>query len=442
MFNRAVRDSIKDWIWPGYIGGFYDAFVPDARKLFWEQMNEKLFSKGMDAWWMDASEPDILSNASMTYRKELMNPFSTGVIEEYFNAYALVNAQAIYEGQRAVAPNQRVFLLTRSGFAGLQRYSTATWSGDIGTRWEDMKAQIPAGLNFALSGIPWWTMDIGGFCVENRYAAAREGSADMEEWRELNTRWFQFGAFCPLFRSHGQYPLREIYNLAPEGHPAYESMVWYDKLRYRLMPYIYSLAGKVHFDDYTVMRALVMDFADDPATFDIGDQYMFGPSLLVCPVYEYKARSRKVYLPEGLWWDFNTGRTVVDGQIIEAEAPYERMPMFVRAGAIVPMGGEVVSTATPQNDLRIEIWPGADGSFTIYEDEGTNYNYEKGDYSTIPLAWNDAESTLTIGERTGSWEGMPSQRTITVVVHTPDGKTTSPKTVAWAGQSTEIQITK
>jgi alpha-D-xyloside xylohydrolase len=442
MYNRAVRDSIKDWIWPGYIGGFYDAFVPEARELFWGQMNEKLYSLGMDAWWMDASEPDILSNASMPYRKELMNPFSTGVVEEFFNAYALVNAQAIYKGQRSVAPNERVFLLTRSGFAGLQRYSTATWSGDIGTRWEDMKAQIPAGLNFALSGIPWWTMDIGGFCVENRYAAAREGSADMEEWRELNTRWFQFGAFCPLFRSHGQYPTREIYNLAPEGHPAYNSMVWYDKLRYRLMPYIYSLAGRVHFDDYTVMRALVMDFADDPAVFDIGDQYMFGPSLLVCPVYEYKARSREVYLPEGAWWDFNTGMPVEGGRTIEASAPYERMPMFVRAGAIIPMGGEVASTATPQNDLRVEVWPGADGSFTIYEDEGTNYDYEKGEYSTIPLTWSDAEGTLTIGERTGSWEGMPSERTFTVVVHSADGKTLSPKTIEWSGAKTDIHITK
>jgi alpha-D-xyloside xylohydrolase len=442
MYNRAVRDSIKDWIWPGYIGGFYDAFVPEARELFWNQMNEKLYSLGMDAWWMDASEPDILSNASMAYRKELMNPFSTGVVEEFFNAYALVNAQAIYEGQRSVAPDQRVFLLTRSGFAGLQRYSTATWSGDIGTRWEDMKAQIPAGLNFALAGIPWWTMDIGGFCVENRYAAAREGSADMEEWRELNTRWFQFGAFCPLFRSHGQYPTREIYNLAPEGHPAYNSMVWYDKLRYRLMPYIYSLAGRVHFDDYTVMRALVMDFGDDPAVFDIGDQYMFGPSLLVCPVYEYKARSREVYLPEGEWWDFNTGMPVAGGRSIEASAPYERMPMFVRAGAIIPMGGEVASTATPQNDLRIEVWPGADGSFTIYEDEGTNYDYEKGEFSTIPLTWNDAEGTLTVGERTGSWTGMPTERTLTVVVHSADGKTLSPKTIEWSGAKTDIKIAR
>ena len=225
MFNRAVKDSIRDWISPGYIGGFYDAYSEGARKLFWDQLNEKLYSKGIDAWWMDASEPDILSNASMQYRKELMTPTALGPSVEYFNAYALVNAQGIYEGQRSTNPNNRVFLLTRSGFAGLQRYSTATWSGDIGTRWEDMKAQISAGLNFAMSGIPYWTMDIGGFCVEKRYENAKEGSEDMKEWRELNARWFQFGAFCPLFRSHGQYPYREIYNIAPEGHPAYNSMV-------------------------------------------------------------------------------------------------------------------------------------------------------------------------------------------------------------------------
>lgn len=440
MYNRAVRDSIRDWIYPGYIGGFYDAFVPEARKLFWDQMNEKLYSKGIDAWWMDASEPDILSNASMAYRKELMNPFSTGVVEEFFNAYSIVNAAAIYEGQRSVAPDERVFLLTRSGFAGLQRYSTATWSGDIGTRWEDMKAQIPAGLNFALSGIPWWTMDIGGFCVENRYARAKEGSADLDEWRELNARWFQFGAFCPLFRSHGQYPYREIYNIAPEGHPAYNSMVWYDKLRYALMPYIYSLAGKTHFDDYTVMRALVMDFGYDRSVFDIGDQYMFGPSLMVCPVYEYKARSREVYLPAGDWYDFNTGRHLEGGRTIEADAPYERMPLFVRAGAIIPTGGEIASTATPQHDLTIEVWAGADGTFTLYEDEGTNYNYEKGAWSTVPLVWNDATATLTVGERTGSYEGMPSERRLTVVVHTPDGKTSASQTIVWSGAKTDISI--
>ncbi|WP_407933619.1 TIM-barrel domain-containing protein, partial [Dysgonomonas sp.] len=334
MFNRAVKDSIRDWISPGYIGGFYDAYSEDARKLFWDQLNEKLYSKGIDAWWMDASEPDILSNASMQYRKELMTPTALGPSVEYFNAYALVNAQGIYEGQRSTNPNNRVFLLTRSGFAGLQRYSTATWSGDIGTRWEDMKAQISAGLNFAMSGIPYWTMDIGGFCVEKRYENAKEGSEDMKEWRELNARWFQFGAFCPLFRSHGQYPYREIYNIAPEGHPAYNSMVHYTKLRYQMMPYIYSLAGMTYFNDYTIMRALVMDFGKDAATHNISDQYMFGPNLMVCPVYQYKATSRDVYFPAGTnWYNYDTEEYVTGGKSVKVSAPYERMPLFVQEGS-------------------------------------------------------------------------------------------------------------
>ncbi len=243
MYRRATEDSIRDWVGKGYIGSFYDAYHPEARKLFWGQMKEHLYPKGFDAWWMDASEPDIQSNSSIEYRKALTTPTALGPSTKYFNAYALMNAEAIYNGQREADPDRRVFLLTRSGFPGLQRYSTATWSGDIGTRWEDMKAQISAGLNFAISGIPYWTMDIGGFCVENRYTRAQEGSADLDEWRELNARWYQFGAFCPLFRSHGQFPLREIYNIAPENHPAYTSMVYFNKLRYRLMPYIYTLAG-------------------------------------------------------------------------------------------------------------------------------------------------------------------------------------------------------
>ena len=213
-------------------------------------MYEHYYPLGIDAWWMDASEPNVRDCTDLQYRKDLCGPTALGPSAEFFNAYALMNADAIYNGQRGVDNNKRVFLLTRSGFAGLQRYSTATWSGDIATRWEDMKAQISAGLNFAVSGIPYWTMDIGGFCVENRYVAGQKQwnetkteNADYKEWRELNTRWFQFGAFCPLYRAHGQYPLREPWEIAPEGHPAYKSIVYYTKLRYNLMPYIYSLAG-------------------------------------------------------------------------------------------------------------------------------------------------------------------------------------------------------
>jgi len=440
MYNRAVKDSIRDWIYPGYIGGFYDAFSEGARKLFWNQINDKLYSKGIDAWWMDASEPDILSNASMQYRKELMNPTALGSSTEYFNAYPLVNAQGIYEGQRSVNSNDRVFLLTRSGFAGLQRYSTAIWSGDIGTRWEDMKAQISAGLNFAMSGIPYWTMDIGGFCVERRYEQAKEGSEDMNEWRELNTRWFQFGAFCPLFRSHGQYPYREIYNLAPEGHPAYNSMVYYTKLRYRLMPYIYSLAGMTYFNDYTIMRALVMDFGSDVKTHDISDQYMFGPSVMVCPVYSYKATSRKVYFPQNSnWYDYETNQYITGGQMLSVAAPYERIPLFVREGTILPMGKEIQSTKEEQVDLLLKVYTGKSGDFTLYEDEGVNYNYENGQYSMIKFAYNEPEKTLTIEDRIGEYPAMATDRLFRIEFIYRDGKTPVTKEVKYTGKKLIIQ---
>jgi alpha-D-xyloside xylohydrolase len=424
MYNRAVKDSIRDWIGKGYIGGFYDAYSEGARKLFWEQMNEKLYSLGIDAWWMDASEPDILSNANMEYRKALSTPTALGSSTEYFNTYALVNAQGIYEGQRSVNSNDRVFLLTRSGFAGLQRYSTATWSGDIGTRWEDMKTQISAGLNFALSGIPYWTMDIGGFCVENRYARAQEGSEDLNEWQELYTRWFQFGAFCPLFRSHGQYPYREIYNIAPENHPAYKSLVYYDQLRYRLMPYIYSLAGMTHFNDYTIMRAMVMDFGQDTHTNNISDQYMFGQNIMVCPVYTYKARSRDVYFPENSgWYDYESKKYIAGGKTIVVDAPYERMPLFVKAGSILPMGKIIQSTKESQaGNIILQVYTGKDATFTVYEDEGVNYNYEKGNYATIRADWDETNQTLTLNELKGSYKGMPSACEVTVEWFSPDGK--------------------
>ena len=439
MYTRAVKDSIRDWIGKGYIAGFYDAYSEGARKMFWDQMNDKLYSKGIDAWWMDASEPDVLSNASLQYRKDLSTPTALGSSTEYFNAYALVNAMAIYDGQRSVKPNDRVFLLTRSGFAGLQRYSTATWSGDIGTRWEDMKAQISAGLNFAMSGIPYWTMDIGGFCVEKRYEKAKKGSEDMNEWQELNTRWFQFGAFSPLFRSHGQRPYREIYNISPKGHPAYESMVYYTKLRYRLMPYIYSLAGMTHFDDYTIMRALVMDFTADAKTHNISDQYMFGSALMVCPVYEYKATSRKIYLPQNSnWYDYESDKYIKGGQTITADAPYERVPLYVKAGSILPMGHDIQHTKEQQADLMLKVYTGNDAEFILYEDEGVNYNYEKGAYSTIKFSYNNVSKTLTIGDAKGQYQGMPKQRTFVVEWISEKGKTQS--TINYKGKKTIISM--
>ena len=424
MYMQSVKDSLKDWVGPGYTYGFYDAYEPEARKLFWKQMEEHYLPLGIDAWWMDASEPNIRDCTDLQYRKDLCGPTALGPSEKFFNAYALMNAEAIYDGQRGVEPDRRVFLLTRSGFAGLQRYSTATWSGDIATRWEDMKAQISAGLNFAVSGIPYWTMDIGGFCVENRYVAGQveynntgRENADYKEWRELNARWYQFGAFCPLYRAHGQYPFREIWNIAPKGHRCYNSVLYYTKLRYNMMPYIYSLAGMTYFNDYTIMRPLVMDFTADTNVNSIGDQYMFGPALMVAPVYEYGARSRNMYFPAGCgWYDFYTGKYIAGGQQLEVDAPYERIPLYVREGAIIPYGPDMqYSDEKKAENITLYVFAGQDGAFTLYEDEGVNYNYEKGQYAMIPFTYNDAEGTLTIGDRQGEFAGMLTERTFNVV---------------------------
>ena len=427
MYHQAVKDSIRDWVGPGYIGSFYDAYSAGARRMFWQQMDENLYSKygkGMDAWWMDASEPNVRDCTPIDYRKLLCGPTALGTSDEYFNAYSIVNADAIYNGQRSVAPNKRVFLLTRSGFAGEQRYSTATWSGDIGTRWEDMRAQFTAGLNFSMAGVPFWGMDIGGFCVENRYVQAQKAfdkshieNEDMKEWRELQTRWHQAGCFVPLFRTHGQWPKREVWNIAPDEHEAYKSIVWYDKLRYRLMPYLYSMAGMVHFNDYTMMRGLAMDFATDTQIYNIKDQWMFGPAFMACPITEYKSRHREVYLPQGCgWYNLYTNQHYDGGRTIMADAPYNRIPVFVREGSIVPFGPAIqYSDEKLPEEITLAVYTGADATFTLYEDEGTNYNYEKGKYATIDFSYDNATRTLTIDKRKGAFKGMLQQRKFKVV---------------------------
>jgi alpha-D-xyloside xylohydrolase len=430
MYHQAIKDDIHDWL--GYRGSFYDAYDGGARKMFWRQMNENLYAKykfGIDAWWMDASEPNVRDCTPMWYRKALSGPTALGSSTEYFNAYSIVNADAIYNGQRSVNPNQRVFLLTRSGFAGEQRYSTATWSGDIGTRWEDLRSQITAGLNYCITGLPFWGMDQGGFSVENRYSKAQQvfdqtgvETADLTEWRELQTRWNQFGCFIPLYRAHGQWPLREVWNIAPEDHPAYKTIVWYDQLRYRMMPYLYSMAGWVHLHDYTMMRALVMDFNGDANVLNIKDQWMFGPSLMACPVGYYKARSRDVYLPQQRgWYDLYSGTHYAGGQTITASAPYERIPVYVPEGSILPFGPAMEwSDEKPAELINLYVYAGRDAKFELYEDEGTNYNYEKGKYATIQINWNDASRTLTIGQRKGSFNGMLKDRRFNVVLVTAD----------------------
>jgi alpha-D-xyloside xylohydrolase len=415
LYKRNIADRQRDWIGKGYVSTFYDAFNAGARKGFWNLINEKLYSKGIDAWWMDASEPDIVSNVSPTERKLLMRPTALGSPAEFLNAYPLENAKGIYEGQRLTDPNKRVFLLTRSAFAGSQRYAAAIWSGDIGSTWRDMKNQIAAGVNFSMSGLPYWTMDIGGFVVPEKFE--KPDSESLEEWRELNTRWYQFGAFVPLSRSHGQFPYREIFNIAPETHPAYQSFLYYDKLRYRLLPYIYSLAGAAYHGDYTIMRGLAMDFSADTTVLNIGDQYMFGPSLLINPVYEYKQRSRLLYLPKCAgWYDLYSGKWYEGGQKILADAPYERMPVFVKAGSIIPLGPSLQYTSEkPADTITLNIYTGADASFNLYEDEGTNYNYEKGKYANIPLVYKEQTKMLTIGKRIGEFDGMLKERVFNII---------------------------
>ena len=447
MYMQAIKDSIRDWVGPGYIGSFYDAYSADARKLFWKQMKDHLFSLGLDAWWMDASEPNVRDCTDMPYRKALCGPTALGPSTEYFNAYALMNAEAIYDGQRGEDNNKRVFLLTRSGFAGLQRYSTATWSGDIATRWEDMKAQISAGINFSISGVPYWTMDNGGFCVEKRYENAPEGSKDRDEWRELNVRWHQFGTFVPLFRTHGQTPFRELWNIAPETHPAYKTMLYYTQLRYRLMPYIYTLAGMSHFNDFTIMRALMMDFESDKNVLNIGDQYMFGKELMICPVYKYQARTREVYFPKQTgWYNLYDGKYTAGGQKQTVDAPYDRMPIYVAAGSILPIGKVIQNTTQVQTDLTIYVYAGKNGSFTLYEDENVNYNYEKNAFATIEFSYNDQDKTLSIANRKGSFNGMVKERNFQVVLvdsSNPVALDNTPKdmkTVHYNGSKTTLSL--
>ncbi len=437
LYMRSIEKGQKDWVGPGYVSTFYDPYSEGARALYWQQINDKLFSKGFDAWWLDSTEPDITSNLSMDEWRLRIGPTALGSSSRYLNTYSLMNAKGVYEGQRKTNPDQRVFILTRSTYAGQQRYGAASWSGDTATRWYDLKAQVAAGVNLCLSGLPYWTMDIGGFAVEPKFER-NVTPENLEEWRELNARWFQFGAFCPLFRSHGQTPYREMFNIAPDDHPAYQTMVAYDQLRYRLMPYIYSLAGMVTQDDYTIMRGLVMDFGQDPNVFNINDQYMFGPSLLINPVSEYKARTRKVYLPakttevaeirkgqsfvrdtrtvDAGWYDFKTGRYFEGGQTIEASAPLRDMPIFVKAGSIIPCGPALQYAAEkPADPIRVIVYTGANAQFKLYEDENVNYNYEKGAFSVIPFHYDEATRSLTIGARRGAFPGMLKTRTFEII---------------------------
>ena len=445
LYPRNVYDGRRDWIGKGYTSTFYDPFNAEARQGFWDLLNERLYQKGVDAWWMDASEPDIHSNLTIEERKSVMQP-AIGSSTRYYNAFPLENAKGIYEGQRHTDPDNRVFILTRSFFAGQQRYAAAAWSGDISSRWHDMRDQIAAGVNFSMSGSPYWTMDVGGFLVERRFH--EPNAADREEWRELNTRWYQYGAFLPIFRAHGQFPFREPFNIAPENHPAYRSMCYYIGLRYRLLPYTYSLAGASYLHNGTMLRGLPMDFPEDPQVFTINDQFLFGPSLLVNPITQAGATFRSVYLPQGNgWYDFYSGEYHRGGQTLEAAAPYERIPLFVKAGSIVPVGPELQYTdEKPAKEITLLVYAGENGNFELYEDEGTNYHYEQGEFSTLTFTYHDETGELHIGNRQGKFDGMLTRRTFHIVYVSPeksqgmDTPLDRSKTVTYTGKELRIKL--
>ena len=382
----------------------YDATSAEARKFYWDEVNKGLFSIGLDAWWMDTTEPETEGQEENIL---LDHKLAAGSGNRYLNAFPLLDTQAVYQGQRAASDKKRVFILSRSAFAGSQRNGVTAWSGDINSDWLSFRRQVPAGLNFMLSGIPYWTTDIGGFVF---------GNPTNPEFRELFIRWFQYGTFNPILRVHGTRnpDENELWSYGPD---AQKILVNFDRLRYRMLPYIYSLAWKTTNEAYTTMRPLVMDFRTDPRAQNIGDQFMFGPAFLVNPVTEPAATTRPVYLPSAKWYDFWTGSVVDGGQTINASTPLDRLPLYVRAGSIVPLGPEEEwSTQKTADPIELRIYRGANGEFTLYEDENDGYAYEKGVYATIPLHWDDAAHTLTIGDRKGTFPGMLEKRTFRVVL--------------------------
>lgn len=387
---------------------YYDAHNPKARQLYWDMARDSLVKRyGWDAWWVDQCEPD---NGSLLDERR-KSDFSIGKGIDYFNSYSLQHSTGIYQGWRKDIPNKRAFFLMRQSFAGAQRNAAVLWSSDISCTFESFKNQVPQGINTATSGLPYWTSDIGGYHYN---WTAPDWSKPA--FRELFTRWFQFGTFCPITRIHGKGE-RAIFSKNWDEDTK-TTLLKFDKLRYRLLPYIYSLAAKTTLDNYTMMRSLAFDFRKDTNVYKIPDQYMFGPAFLVNPVTGKGETARNVYLPgSDLWYDFWNGEKIAGGKTINAAAPINLLPLYVKAGSIVPMGPEVeYATQKTNNVIELRIYLGADGTFTFYEDENDNYNYEKGKYATFTLSWNNKQKKLFISDTKGNFPGMLKQRTFNIVV--------------------------
>lgn len=446
----------------------YDPFSAEARDIYWNNL-KRLYDMGLDGWWMDSTEPDNFDFKDSDFDHPVDGGKAT--MRRLRNAYPLACVGGVYEHQRAVSDEKRVFIMTRSGYAGQQRYGSNVWSGDVGSSWEIFRAQIPAGLNFTLTGNPNYNTDIGGFFAGAYNKGWNDGSAVHNPlYRELYTRWMQYGMFCPVFRSHGTEVPREVYLYGKPGEPIYDAMVSTIRLRYCLLPYIYSTAWQVTSNAQSYMRPLVADFREDKRTWDMGHEFMFGKSILAAPVVHAQytpeksvsvdamsgwdkkenkdnfdvanvdfsqPRSTTKYLPAGTrWYDFWTGKRYDGGQEVELKTTIDYIPMFVREGSIVPLGEEMQHTGEKKWDnLEIRVYPGADAAFTLYEDEGDNYNYEKGIYSTIDFKWNDRARRLTVETRKGEYPGMLTERRFTVKL--PDGQE---KTVAYEGKKVSVKF--
>ncbi len=414
----------------------YDATNPKARDFYWNNLAGKLFSLGWDAFWLDSAEPEEywphMGDAILRDKK-----ISIGNGAEYTNIFPFMHTLGVQEHWKVSTDQKRVFLLTRSAFLGQQRVGAAVWSGDVYGSYWGLRHQVAAGLNFALSGYPYWTTDIGG------YWPPHDKPVEDPKFQELYARWFEYGTFCPIFRTHGHRPQNEIWAF-DKVEPI---LINYDKLRYRLMPYIYSLAWRVTNDDYTIQRPLVMDWRTDGRVRDIGDQFMFGPALLVNPVLQPDATHRALYLPDApAWYDFWTGASTNGSREIDADAPLDRIPLYVRAGSILPLGPEIeYADEKPAGPIELRIYTGADGEFVLYQDAGDGYDYEHGMHSVIPMHWSESNQTLTIGPREGEYPGMPASMEMKVVlVSVGHGTGLEPtanpdKLVVYNGQSISVQ---
>jgi len=460
-------------IWPprmDYPSGVkvYDAFSPVARDIYWKHL-KRLYDYGTDAWWMDSTDPDFFNPRESDYD----HPVTGGTWRQLRNAFPLETVRGVYESQRKDDPNspKRVFIMTRSAFAGQQHYGSNMWSGDVNSSWDMLRKQVPAGLSFSLTGNPNFNTDIGGFFC-NAYNTRGPGSAPRNpQFQELYVRWMQYGLFCPVFRSHGADAPREIWQFGQKGEPVYDAIEKQIRLRYRLIPYLYSTAWQVTSNNESYLRPLFSDFAQDRKVWDIADEFMFGRSILACPILDPQYTEEKIvrtdamtgwdrketsgqksevrdvnwmesktatkYLPKGaVWYDFWTGKTYKGGQTVTLSTSLDRVPMFVRAGSILPLGPEMQYVGEKSWDnLEIRVYPGANGSFTLYEDEGDNYNYENGYYATITFTWNDKARQLTIGTRQGGYKGMILDRQFTIVL--PDGTS---RTVSHNGNEQIVQL--